>query len=81
MTTKINFRNLCANIRYLRASNGLSRTVMAKKLGITTKTLDLLEAGVVPRRCTIRLLYNIYKNYGISVSDCFGTNLEEQNKP
>ena len=71
MSSKLDFQNLCANICYLRASHGLSRTAMARKLGITIQTLDMLESGVFPGRCTIRLLYNIQRNFGLAPSDCF----------
>lgn len=71
MYSKMDFQNLCKNIRRLRSVHGLSRTAMSHKLGITIRTLDLLEAGICPQRCTIRLLYNIYINFGLSVMDCF----------
>ena len=71
MASNFDFQNLCANIRYLRASHGLSRTAMARKLGITIQTLDMLEFGAFPGRCTIRLLYNIQRNFGLTLSACF----------
>ena len=71
MVLNFDFHNLCANIRYLRATHGLSRTAMARKLGITIKTLDMLESESFPRRCTIRLLYNLQRNFGLSLSECF----------
>jgi len=81
MSTKDDFQNICANIRYLRLSHGLSRTAMARKLGITIQTLDQLEAGIMPRRCTVRLLYNIQKNFAVSPYDCLSRCLEDVQKP
>ena len=81
MSSKDDFQNICANIRYLRASHGLSRTVMARKLGITVKTLDLLESGIMPRRCTVRLLFNIQKNFAVSPYDCLSIRLEDAQTP
>lgn len=56
MSTSTEYSNICANIRYLRAREGLSRTAMARRLHITLKTLDTLESGVFPDRCGIGLL-------------------------
>lgn len=81
MSSNDDFQNICANIRYLRSSHGLSRTVMARKLGITIKSLDLLESGIMPRRCTVRLLYNIQKNFAVSPYDCLAIRLEDIQKP
>ena len=77
MSSNNDFQNICANIRYLRTAHGLSRTVMARKLGITIKTLDLLESGIMPRRCTVRLLYNIQRNFAVSPYDCLSARLED----
>ena len=81
MSSKGDFQNICANIRYLRMTHGLSRTVMARKLGITIKTLDLLESGIMPRSCTVRLLFHIQKNFGVSPYDCLSARLEEAKTP
>ena len=81
MSSNNDFQNICANIRDLRTTHGLSRTVMARKLGITVKTLDLLESGIMPRRCTVRLLYNIQKNFAVSPYDCLSRCLEDVQKP
>ena len=81
MSSNDGFQNICSNIRYLRSSHGLSRTVMARKLGITIKSLDLLESGIMPRRCTVRLLYNIQKNFAVSPYDCLAIRLEDIQKP
>lgn len=68
---------VCCNIRYLRAKHHLSRTVMARKLHITVKTLDSLEAGIVPDRCSAMILFHIYDAFGIRPSISTGIRLEE----
>ena len=54
---------------------------MARKLGITIQTLDMLETGIFPQHCTIRLLYNIQMNFDVSPSDCCAVLLETVHKP
>ena len=51
------YKNVCDNIRWLRQEYGLSRTAMAKKLHISIKTLDLLEAGIFPERIHIGFFF------------------------
>lgn len=66
MSTQDEYQNVCANIRYLRKQHGLSRTAMARKLHITVKTLDLLEAGTFPERINIGLFFCVQKVFGVS---------------
>jgi len=42
--------NLCRNISYLRKKHNLSKSKMAKILGISVKSLNLIESGVIPSR-------------------------------
>ena len=42
MTQQKEYDIVCENIRHLRKAHSLSRTVMARRLHITGKTLDLL---------------------------------------
>ena len=42
MTQQEEYDIVCENIRHLRKAHSLSRTVMARRLHITGKTLDLL---------------------------------------
>ena len=59
------YANICENIRYLRLRHGLSRTAMARRLHITSKTLDLLEAGVFPDRIRIDFLFLVQQVFGV----------------
>ena len=50
MTHEEKLLALCANIRYLRRTHGLSKRKMASILGIGVNTLTALENDIVPRR-------------------------------
>ena len=69
-------QNVCANIRYLRAKHGLSRTAMARRLHISMKTLDSIEAGVMPNKCGINLFFYIHREFGITPGRFASTRLE-----
>ena len=53
----------CENIKYLRKEQGLSKKEMAKKLGISTASLSILESGKLPPRLTVEPLFHIHKNF------------------
>ena len=38
----------CSNVRYLRASNGLTQKEMAKIMGISVGSLRKIERGILP---------------------------------
>ena len=65
MTTEDEYQIVCHNIRILRKNYGLSRTAMAKRIHVSMKTLDCLEAGVFPDRIRIHFFYNVERAFGI----------------
>lgn len=69
--------NFCANVRYLRRREGLSRTAMAKQIGVTGKTLDAFEAGEIPPRSSVRVLFNISRAFGVDPDLLVGARLED----
>ena len=71
------YKNVCDNIRWLRQRYGLTRTAMAKKLHISIKTLDLLEAGIFPERIHIGFFFQVYQAFGIPPKMLLTTRLEE----
>ena len=71
------FQNICHNIRWLRAHHGLSRSAMARKLHITVKSLDLLEAGVIPQRIRIDFLFFAQQAFNIPVKNLVMCRLTE----
>ena len=64
---------LCENIKKLRKNNSLTKSEMAKLLGIGRKSLDLLEHNIIPKRLSCNVITNIHKNFGILPKDIFTT--------
>ena len=77
MTQKEEYENVCENIRYLRRVSGLSRTAMARRLHITVKTLDVLEAGTFPERINIRFFFQVSQTFGVPPRRLLSVRLEE----
>ena len=59
------------NIAYLRKTLGLSKTKMARLLGIGVKSLEKLENGIMPPRLNVKILFNIYYLFHIRPKDMF----------
>ena len=76
MTTQEQLQNACRNIRFLRREHHLSRTAMARKIGITVKTLDSLEQEIWPDRISIRILFRIRMCFGITPTELLTICLE-----
>ena len=62
-------RSFCENVKKLRTRNNLTKTEMAKLLGISVYALSLLERGVLPHRMNCMVLYNIYDIFGVMPSE------------
>ena len=75
--TEIEIQNLCSNIKNLRNKMNYSKKVMARKLKIGTRSLTILELGIIPKRlscCFLLLLFDAYNESGIKIekiSDLF----------
>ena len=65
MTTEEEYGIICENVRFLRQQHGLSRTAIARRLHITLKTLDLLEAGTFPDRIHIGFFFHVHQAFGV----------------
>lgn len=63
---KSELENLCHNIYRLRKANNLTQREMAKILKIGVESLRKLEAGIIPPRMTVDVLYQVYAAFGIS---------------
>lgn len=57
------------NIRVLRKQHQLSKTKMAKILGISVSTLNKLENGEMPPRLNMSVFYRIHRHFGITPSE------------
>lgn len=61
----------CENMRCLRKRENLSRTAMAKRLGVSVKTLDAIESGVLPQNTTVRIFFRAHQAFGIPIDALF----------
>ena len=66
MTIAEEYQIVCHNIRVLRKRHGLSRTAMARRIHVSLKTLDSLEAGIFPKRIRIGFFFHVERAFGIS---------------
>ena len=61
----------CENIKRLRKREKLSKKEMAKVLGISVKSLNLLENGQIPPRLSCKILFAVHRQFGILPKDLF----------
>ena len=60
-------KNLCA----LREEHCLTPDEMAKRLGVSEKTLLAIENGQLPPRLSCSILFRIQRKFGVSPKDLF----------
>lgn len=60
------------NVAALRKNNGLSKRRMAALLGVSVRTLNMLESGVFPPRLRVDVVFRIQKHFGIAMKDQWG---------
>jgi len=77
MTQQEEYDIVCENIRYLRKKYGLSRTAMARRLHITVRTLDLLEAGIFPDRIRIGIFFHVWQAFDVPPTMMLTCRLEQ----
>ena len=66
-------KNFCMNVKHLRSEHRLSKTAMAKILGISVSSLNKLENGVIPR-ISSEVVFRLMDHFHISVEEVFGEN-------
>lgn len=71
MTYEDRMLAFCANMRRLRKRCGLSKQKMAHILGVGVKTVNALEADIVPRRLGGSALIRAAEFFGISTDALF----------
>ncbi len=69
--------NFLYNIKWLRHNARLTQTAMAKRLGISIKTLKVIESGQLPARTNTDIIFRIDREFGISPNEQFGRKLGE----
>lgn len=74
MPTSTNDR-LCShfihNLFVLRRQFDLPKKAMAKLLGISLYSLNLLESGVIPKRLGVEVVFRVQSCFGVSIRDLF----------
>lgn len=68
---KIEIANYTYNVKWLREHHHLTKKQMAKILDISISSLNKLESGTIPPRLGIKIIINIYNNFGIYSEDMF----------
>ncbi len=61
----------CENVKKLRTKNNLSKSAMARILGIMPSTLTELEHGILPDRLSCRILSRMHHYFGVEISNLF----------
>ena len=63
--------DFCKNIKNLRISNNLSKKDMAQRLGISIRTLNIIESGELPKRLPTKIIFIIVDNFNVRAEDLF----------
>ncbi len=71
MYTEKELARFCRNIMNLRKIHGLSKAKMAVILGISCKTLEILESGTIPKRLSCEVIVNAANYFNISPHQLF----------
>ena len=69
--SKSELTNFCMNVKKLRAEHQLSKTEMAKILGISVGSLNKLERGVMPR-ISCEVILQIMDYFHLTAEGVFG---------
>ncbi len=77
MTHKKYTAALCYNIKQLRLTNQLSKRKMARLLGISTRSLTMIERGEIPPRLTCKILFQVCGTFYITPDRLFVPPCEE----
>ena len=61
----------CKNVKLLRENNHLTKKEMAKICNIGTKSLSMLEKGILPERLSASILFSLHEHFNIPLKDLF----------
>ena len=64
-------KHFCETVSDLRQKHGLSKTAMAKILGISSSSLNKLENGVMPR-ISSEVVFRLMEYFHVSAEEVFG---------
>ncbi|MBO5047973.1 MAG: helix-turn-helix transcriptional regulator [Clostridia bacterium] len=80
MSIETEIHILCENIRRLRKLNEISKTKMAKLLGISTRSLAMIEKDILPKNLCCDILFNIQNQFQISPASILSEVIPLQHK-
>ncbi len=69
--SKSELEHFCMTVKHLRAEHHLTKTAMAKILGISPSSLNKLENGVMPR-ISSEVVFRLMEYFHISAEEVFG---------
>ncbi len=69
--SKSELEHFCTTIKHLRAEHHLTKTDMAKILGISVCSLNKLERGVMPR-ISCEVVYRMMDYFHLTAKEVFG---------
>ena len=76
MNEKDDVQILCQNIKFLRQKHKLSKNKMSQIFGVSVKTLNSIENGILPPRMSCEPIFRIQGYFSIRPSQLFSTILQ-----
>ncbi len=67
----VEFNNFCENLKKLRIENNLTKKAMAEKLGVTIRTIRMIENHEIPKTITVEFVYKVIRTFKVDGSDLF----------
>ncbi len=64
------------NIKFLREKNNLSKNQMRKILGITSKSLEKIENGILPPKLSANVVFKVQNYFDVPASVVVGEKLK-----
>ena len=74
---KNEFEIFTSNIAFIRRKYGISKKQMSKLLGISVRSLNVIEGGEMPPRLTADIIVNVWTEFHLRPSDLFERRLEQ----
>lgn len=75
--TKIQLLNMCNNIKFLRKKHNLTKKAMAERLKISTRSLSMLEKGIIPSRLSCAFLFYVFNEFDVPPKKIFEISLHD----
>jgi len=70
--------NFLYSIRWLRGHFGISKKRMAQPLGISVRSLNSLESGIIPYRVETELIFRLHGEFRYPMGSLFAVRLPHE---